>query len=198
MTRLPVQTVRRLYDDQTLSVIEGVLGGVAFDQSSDPIASQSIDPMLWRSMHKGALLIPKTVELEQRWALARAIAYDRYLPTVVLTRAQSLLRMIGSGGPVEVVYFPDAIGILYRDALRKLGATARERIEAHMCLVTRDITRPSDFIRRRETFERTVSHWRDHLVAAGATCDRLALPPIESLARDAQPCPPLEWLRGKR
>ena len=76
MTLLPIHTVRRLYDDHTLAVIEDLLGGTPFDQASDPIATQSLDPRSWRSMYKGPLLLTGTVQAEQKWTLARAIAYD--------------------------------------------------------------------------------------------------------------------------
>lgn len=50
MTLLPVHPVQRLYEDHTLEVIEDLIGGGPFDQASDAIARQHLDPETWRSM----------------------------------------------------------------------------------------------------------------------------------------------------
>lgn len=185
MTLLPIHTVRRLYDDHTLAVIEDLLGGTPFDQASDPIATQSLDPRSWRSMYKGPLLLTGTVQAEQKWTLARAIAYDRYLPTVVLARAQKMQEAFGKAGPLEVVYFPDAVGILHCHGLSFHTEDHSPLPEARMCLVIRDIKSPRDFLRRDDPFQRTLSRWLDRLHAASMPCTGLKLPRIEDLARTA-------------
>lgn len=195
MPLMPIHTVRRLYEDNTLAVIEDLIGG-PFDQASDAIATQRLDPEAWRSMHKGALLVAGTMEPEKRWAFARAIAYDRYLPTLVLARAQSMRQASVVQGAVEVVYFPDAIGILHRAGPRHFDEDDLSSAEARMCLVTRDIHRPQDFIRRNDPFERTMWRWLDHLHAASVSCTGMKLPRIEHLAR-SDPAAPLELTPGR-
>ncbi len=185
MTLLPVHPVQRLYEDHTLEVIEDLIGGGPFDQASDAIARQHLDPETWRSMHKGSLSMTSTIETEKCWAFARAIAYDRYLPTVVLPRAQNMLQSGQIHGPIEVVYFPDAIGILNQSLKVKLDGTAK----ATMCLVTRDIHRTQDFFVRKDPFDRTVRRWLDYLHAESVPCDGLKLPRIEHLMRSATAAP---------
>ena len=189
MTLMPVQPVRRLYDDHTLSVIEDLIGGGPFDQASDAIASQYLDPEVWRSMHKGPLVMSETIEREKSWAFARAIAYDPYLPTVVLARVQSMQQASQAIGAYEVVYFPDAIGILHRGVSRNFGGDDLCAVEARMCLLVRDIHRTQDFIQRHDPFERTMWRWLDYLHAASVPCDGLKLPRIEHLARSARATP---------
>lgn len=183
MTLLPIHTVRRLYDDHTLDVIEDLIGGTPFDQASDPIATQSLDPCSWRSMYKGPLLLTGPVRQEQEWSLSRAIAYDRYLPTVVLARAQEMQKAFGEAGPLEVVYFPDAVGILHCPGLRFHTENHSPLPEARMCLVIRDIKSPQDVLRRYYPFQRTLWRWLDRLHAASMPCTGLTLPRIEDLAR---------------
>lgn len=186
MTLLPVHPVQRLYDDRTLAVIEDLTGEVPFDQASDAIASQYLDPEIWRSMHKGPLCMAGTIEPEKSWAFARAIAYDSYLPTVVLARARSMRQASNHRGALEVVYFPDAVGILlhhFRPA--HLEDSDLCPVKAGTCLVTRDIHCTRDFIRRNDPFQRTVSRWLDHLRAASLPCNGVKLPRIEQLARSA-------------
>lgn len=185
MTLLPVHTVRRLYEDHTLEFIEDLIGGFPFDQASGPLASQLVDPDVWRSMHKGPLMLSANVTAETAWAFARALAYDRYLPTVVLSRARSMRQASHGPGPVEVVYFPDAIGILHHGDGGNSDEETLPTAEARMCLVTRDIDRPRGFLRRNDPFERTVWRWLDHLHAASVCCKGLKLPRIEHLARAA-------------
>jgi hypothetical protein len=185
MTLLPVHTVRRLYEDRTLEVIEDLIGGGPFDQASDPLASQYLDPDAWRSMHKGPLMLSGNINAETAWAFARALAYDRYLPTVVLSRARSMRQASQGPGPVKVVYFPDAIGILHHGAGRFSDEDTLPTAEARMCLVARDIDRPRDFLRRNDPFEKTVWRWLDHLHAASVCCKGLSLPRVEHLARAA-------------
>ena len=67
MTMLPIHTVRRLYDDHTLEVIEDLIGGGPFNLASDPLAHQLLDPSAWRSMHKGSLILSTSVDAEKRW-----------------------------------------------------------------------------------------------------------------------------------
>ncbi len=189
MTLMPVHTVRRLYDDDTLSVIEGLIGGVPFDQASDAIASQYIDPEVWRSMHKGSLDMSGAFKAERTWAFARAIAYDRYLPTVVLPRVRSMRQASYTTGPCEVVYFPDAIGILHRNSATYRKQDHLRTVKTTMCLVTRDIHRTEDLVRRHGPFEKTVWRWLDHLHAASVPCEGLKLPRIEHLARSAEAAP---------
>ena len=96
--------------------------------------------------------------------------------------------MLQSGqihGPIEVVYFPDAIGILNQSLRVKLDGTA----EATMCLVTRDIHRTQDFLARNDPFDRTVRRWLDYLHAESVPCDGLKLPRVEHLARSAKAAP---------
>ena len=185
MTLLPVHTVRRLYEDHTLDVIEDLIGGGPFDQASNPMASQYLDPEAWRSMHKGPMMLSANANPETAWAFARALAYDRYLPTVVLSRAESMRQASHGRGPVEVVYFPDAIGILHHGDGRTSDENTLPTAEARMCLVTRDIDRPRDFLRRNDPFEKTVWRWLDHLHAASVCCKGLTLPRVENLARAA-------------
>jgi len=192
MTLLPVHTVRRLYEDHTLEVIEDLIGRGPFDQASNPLASQFLDREVWRSMHKGPLVLSAGIKPETSWTFARAIAYDRYLPTVVLPRALSMQQQSHAPGAIEVVYFPDAIGILHRGGGRNFDEDPRRTVEARMCLVTRDIHRTQDFLRRNDPFERTVWRWLDHLHAASVCCNGLKLPRIEHLERNAR-AEPLEF-----
>lgn len=185
MTLLPVRTVRRLYEDETLQVIEDMLGGRTFDLASDPIASPTLDPAAWRSMDKGPVCMSMSIAPEQRWTFARAIAYDRYLPTVVLGHVHSMQKAGEIQGPCEVVYFPDAIGILHDTCWPRKERGALQCPDAHMCLITRDIQRPDDFIRRNDPFERTLWRWLDHLHAKTVPCKGLKLPRIEHLKRTA-------------
>jgi len=186
MNLLPVHTVRRLYEDQTLEVIEDLIGGAPLDQASDPLASQFLDPEVWRSMHKGPLNLSAEIKAETSWAFARAIAYDRYLPTVILSRAQSMRQASHHPGAIEVVYFPDAIGILHHGSARSVDEDKLRTVEAKMCLVTRDIHRTRDFLRRSDPFKRTLWRWLDHLHAASVCCKGLTLPRIEHLERSAR------------
>lgn len=182
---LPIHTVRRLYEDQTLEVIEDLLGG-PFDKASDALATQCLDPEHWRSMHKGPLCMTGDADRAKSWAFARALAYDRYLPTVVLGQVQNMQKACNArGGSIEVVYFPDAIGILRCGANMHLIQELRQSPQAYMCLVTRDIHRPEDFVHRYEPFERTIWRWLDHLHAESVPCHGLKLPRIEHLERIA-------------
>lgn len=189
MTLLPIHTVRRLYEDHTLEVIEDLIGDGPFDQASDPLASQYLDPEAWRSMHKGPLMLSGNIKAETAWAFARALAYHRYLPTFLLSRARSMRRASQGPGPVEVVYFPDAISILHHGAGRFSDEDRLPPAEARMCLVTRDIDRPRNFLRRNDPFERTVWRWLDHLHAASVCCKGLRPPRVEHLARAAMADP---------
>lgn len=150
--------------------------GRAFDLASDPIANQTLDPAAWRSMDKGPVCMSMSIAPEQRWAFARAIAYDRYLPNVVLGHVHSMQKAGEIQGPCEVVYFPDAIGILHDTCWPRNEQGALQCPDAHMCLITRDIQRPDDFIRRNDTFERTLWRWLDHLHAKTVPCNGLKLP----------------------
>ena len=191
MTLLPIHTVRRLYEDRTLEIIKDLIGGGPLDQASNPLASQYLDPKAWRSMHKGPLVLSGNINATTAWAFARALAYDRYLPTVVLSRAQSMCQASYKPGPVEAVYFPDAIGILHHGHGGTSGEETLLKAEAKTCLVTRDIDRPRDFLRRNDPFQKTVWRWLDHLHAASVCCMGLKLPKIEHLAR-ATMAQPLE------
>lgn len=181
---LPIHTVRRLYEDHTLEVIEDLIGG-PYDKASDVLATQRLDPAHWRSMHKGPLCMTSDADRAQSWAFARALAYDRYLPTIVLGQVQNMRFACGAHGWFEAVYFPDAIGILRFGADMPLGQDLRQAPEAYMCLVTRDIQRPEDFVRRYEPFDRTIWRWLDHLHAESVPCHELKLPRIEHLERIA-------------
>ncbi|PWE48359.1 hypothetical protein DEM26_18630 [Thioclava sp. NG1] len=183
MTLLPITTVPRLYQDQTLQVIEGLIGGAPYDQASDPFASVLIDPADWSSLHKALRALTPRITAETASALARAVASDSILPTVILPRAKSMERACRGLGPIEVVYFPDAIGILHQGGGTLLEDDTTRPAKARMCLLTRDIHCPRDLVRRNDPFEKTVRRWLDHLHAASVCCEGLKLPRVEQLWR---------------
>ena len=186
MTMLPIHTVRRLYDDHTLEVIEDLIGGGPFDLASDPLAHQLLDPSAWRSMHKGSLILSTSVDAEKRWAFARAIAYDRYLPTVALSRVQKMCEASCFQGAVKAVFFPDAIGILLSGSDGGFDQDPQRAVDTKMCLITRDINCPEDFIRRHNPFEKTVWRWLDYLHAESVGCQGLKVPRLEHLQRSTK------------
>ena len=185
MKLLPTQTVRRIYDDQTLAIIESLIDGTSHNQASDPIASQSLDPRSWRSMSKGPLLMNGKVTTNLKRAFAHAIAYDRYLPTIVLTRARKMQLKMGEAGPLEVVYFPDAVGILHDPDMRLHSEGPSSLGEERMCLVVRDINSSREFVSRYDPFQKTLRRWLDRLHDTSIPLTGLKLPRIEDLARTA-------------
>lgn len=185
MTLMPVHTVPRLYGDQTLAVIEILIGGGPLDQASDAIASQTLDPEVWRSMHKGPLQMFGNPDAEQYRAFARALAYDDTLPSVVMSRVQKLRRAGRKCGRCEVVYFPDAIGVLHLGDVIHPETDLRRMVKSTMCLITRDVHCPEDLIRRHAPFERTLWRWLDHLRANSIHCEGLKLPRTAHLLRAA-------------
>ncbi|MGR3270502.1 hypothetical protein [Thalassococcus profundi] len=184
MTLMPVHTVPRLYGDRTLAVIEDLIGGGPLDQASDAIASQTLDPEVWRSMNKGSLEMVGSPDADEYRAFARALAYDDTLPSVVMSRVQKLRRASRACGRCEVVYFPDAIGLLHLGDVTHGETDLRRMVNSTMCLITRDI-RPEDFVRRHAPFERTMWRWLDHLRSASVCCDGLKLPRADHLLRAA-------------
>ena len=180
-TLLPTTTVSRLYEDQTIQVIEGLIGGAPYDQASDPFASALIDPADWSSLHKAPLVLAPGITAETASALARALASDSILPSVILPRAKSMERACRGLGSIEVVYFPDAIGILHQGGETLLEDGTIRPAKARMCLVTRAIHCPKDLVRRNDPFEMTVRRWLDHLHAASVCCEGLKLPRVEQL-----------------
>jgi len=183
MTLLPITTVPRLYEDQTLQVIEGLIGGAPYDQASDPFASVLIDPADWSSLYKAPRVLTPGITAERASALARAVTSDKTLLSVILPRAKSMERACRGLGPIEVVYFPDALGILHQGGGTLLEDDTIRSATARMCLVTRDIHCPKDLVRRNDPFERTVRRWLDHLHAASVCCEGLKLPRVEQLWR---------------
>jgi hypothetical protein len=175
MTFLPVHIVQRLYDDETCAVFQDLIGGGPLDQASDAIASQTLDPEAWRSMHKGPLKMFGSPDEDKCQALARALAYDETLPSVIMSRVQKLRRANLDRGRCEVVYFPDAIGLLHSGrAIHR--ETDWRMMTSSICLVTRRLHGPEDLIRRHAPFKRTLWRWLDHLRANAIRCDGLKLP----------------------
>jgi hypothetical protein len=192
MTMLPFYTVRRLYDDHTLEIIEDLIGGGPFNQASDPLAHQHLDPDAWRSTHKGSLILSTHVEAEKRWAFARAIAYNRYLPSVVLPRVKRMGEASSFWQDFKVVFFPDAIGILHGGGGGPFAEDPQRAVDTKMCLIARDINCTQDLIHRHNPFERTVQHWLDYLHTEPLDCQGLKLPRVEHLQRNTK-SEPLEF-----
>lgn len=185
MTLLPIQTVRKIYDDQTLAIIENLIGGTPHALASDPIASQSLDPHSWRSMRKGPLHMNGMGKTDLNRSFAQAIAYDRYLPTIVLTRARKMQLAMGMAGPLEAVYFPDAVGILHYPDTRLHFEGPSSLGEERMCLVVRDINSSREFVSRYDPFQKTLRQWLDRLHDTSIPLTGMKLPRIEDLARTA-------------
>lgn len=185
-TPMPFKAVRRLYDDATLSVIRGLTGDGSLDQACAPIARQIIDETCWRSMRKGALQFCRSMGPGQQRQLARAFAYDRYLPTAVLPIAR---RMPGLGRDyywVEVAYFADAIGVLGRPQHGVILASDKISAVDHSYFVARDVQHARDLAERGAAFASALSQWRAYLTSAHLDCDQLSMPEVECLLRDAQ------------